>query len=531
MRKKIIAVILIVAMALLSACGTKLYTTGEDSGYTLVDDVNGVSFGIISKVVGSATAVTNISENMVFERNQTYLFKDGDSEYLLFNIGSLVLAAQRGTTFGLSESTDKQDAVLSNNVLGIWFDLPGKSKKLEYTDNTADGVYKFMATVTGEVSVTSELFNDFAGKLVVISDGEEEWSLFVGSAGNNFEELSDDTKDVITYMAASLQKAEKRPEVETAEVAIGGEDSISSEANTDEQEQEVVQESADETTEDVIVVEEVSTEDIADADIIVEESTEDTTVEEIAETESDDSSEEGSTEEATAESSEEEIIIAESSDEASEEASEEKEEVKEAKAEETKEVAETESEEQTNAQAAEESPAEVATRGSNIKLNNQRRVVRDDNTVYKSTIYDMLSVGKWGYAEAYSKAGPKTLEIKVTDLKVGSYAENIIIKACKDGVVPYKYFSAPAGCSWNLVKLTAKEAYTDAYIDVKIVGADGNKLNFRGIKYPERTYNIPISDTEKYVYYAVPNGCQEYVLEVGDGTINNELSSAYYLVR
>ena len=66
------------------------------------------------------------------------------------------------------------------------------------------------------------------------------------------------------------------------------------------------------------------------------------------------------------------------------------------------------------------------------------------------------------------------------------------------------------------------------YINVKLKGLDGENLRFRGIEYSQRCFDIQISQNEFYSYYAIPNGCPEYALEIGEGTINNSLESGYY---
>ena len=69
------------------------------------------------------------------------------------------------------------------------------------------------------------------------------------------------------------------------------------------------------------------------------------------------------------------------------------------------------------------------------------------------------------------------------------------------------------------------------YVNVKLRGMDGENLKFRGIAYSQRTYDISVSDTEFYSFYAVPNGCREYVLEIGEGAGKSEgVVSAYYVV-
>ena len=502
--RKFISVTLIMALitALLTGCGDKLYTDGDANGYTIINDVDGAAFSIVTNIVRNATAVTNISENMNFEIDQTYLYKNGQDQYLLFNISSVVVAVQKGTSFGVSGEADKAESIKSNNLLGIWFNIP--TKKLEYTDNTADNVYKMMATVNAEVSITSEVFNDFAGKLVVISDGTDEWSLFVGTSGTDYEALDNDTKDVISYIAASFQRSDYAPEEYTPAVTVGGAEESSEDISAPEAVEEISVVSEPEDKGEEVTEESVEESSAASEDTSKEYQVEEIEIELI---------EESTEDEPQKEEAELEVV-----EEVIEEVTE---------PEETKLGAETEDSDRLSAMQ------EAIKRGDSIELNNQKAFPKDDDTVYKSTIYDMLRLRNWGYADILTgKNNVHAVSAKISDLITGANAADIIKNASISGDIPYEYFDAPAGCTWHMVRviLTSENAEYLQALDVKIVGADGNKLNFRGIKYPSRTYNIELSNTEKYVYYAVPNGCSEYVLEIGDGTVDNALNSAYFLI-
>ena len=87
--KRILSLILLASM-LLTACGKdgKMYGSGKE-GYTRLDDVDGISFELVSSVARNATAITNISEDMEFEADQTYLYKDGENAYFIFNMRRL----------------------------------------------------------------------------------------------------------------------------------------------------------------------------------------------------------------------------------------------------------------------------------------------------------------------------------------------------------------------------------------------------------------------------------------------------------
>ena len=481
---------------MLTACGTKLYTDGNAQGYTSINDIDGILFSMYSKTVGSATAVTNISEKMNFEKDQTYLYKNGESEYLLFNISSVVLAVEKGTDFNMANAKDKKAAVTSHDLLGIWFDIP--KKKLSYTDNTADGVYKFMATVNGEVSVTSEIYNDFAGKLVVLSDGTNEWSLFIGSVGTDYDSLSDDVKDTINYIAASLKIADKEETQDIAAVSLGG---------------QIAEDENEEKDSSMLASSEVSIEE--SGEVSVNASTEDTSedaIEESSEASIEEISDDSSNEDSTSEDEVEIIEVDSSSVDISDDKPDEK---------------EDDADTQEESADATEADEHETKRGEIITLNNQKEEEKADNKIYNSSVYDMLKPGNWGYADVQTGKVKETVAVRVSSLCTAQEAVNLIKKACTEKVVPYSYFEAPVGCSWHLVKV--EDQGKNGYLNVKVVGADGNKLTFRGIKYPMRTYMLVFKD-EVYAYYAVPNGCSEYVLEVGDGTISNELVSAYYLI-
>ena len=468
MQKKIIF-LLTAVMIMLTACGTKLYTDGNAQGYTSINDIDGILFSMYSKTVGSATAVTNISEKMNFEKDQTYLYKNGESEYFLFNISSVVLAVEKGTDFNMANAKDKKEAVTSHDLLGIWFDIP--KKKLSYTDNTADGVYKFMATVNGEVSVTSEIYNDFAGKLVVLSDGTDEWSLFIGSVGTDYDSLSDDVKDTINYIAASLNIVDKEETQDIAAVSLGGQ---TEESNSEEKDSSILASSEVSIEESDEVSVNASTEYTSEE--AIEESSNNASMEEIS---ADSSSTADDTNEDSTSEGEVEIIEVDSS---SIDISNDK---------------PDDIDTQEESAGITEANEQEAKRGEIITLNNQKEEEKADNKIYNSSVYDMLKPGNWGYADVQTGKIKETVAVKVSSLCTAQEAVNLIKKACTEKVVPYSYFEAPVGCTWHLVKV--EDQGKNGYLNVKVVGADGNKLTFRGIKYPMRTYMLDFKD-EVYAY-------------------------------
>ena len=160
-------------------------------GFTEINSVQGVSFFVNSKFTDKATAVTQVSDNVSFQKNQYYSYKNGNDKYLLFNMEQLVVVAQKGTDFWIGESNEKEQALLDASMLNIWFQKG--SKKFE--SETENGVTK--TTAIAGVAINSTTYGDFCGKLANINRDGEEWSLFVGVPGERYDKLSDSSREGI----------------------------------------------------------------------------------------------------------------------------------------------------------------------------------------------------------------------------------------------------------------------------------------------------------------------------------------------
>lgn len=470
--QRYIVSIFVMLLVVLTACGKKneIYDSGED-GYTEIISVEGISFDVVSDAARNATAITNISEEMEFESDQTYVFKDGEGEYFLFCMDSIVCVAQKGTSFRLKEAENKLDAIQSGNILGIYFTSP--RKKLDFVEDEKDGVYKLVATVTAQVALTSELYNDFAGRLAYLDDGEEEWTLFVGRIGTDFVQFSNSTQEVITYMTASmrLHEAPVREDIPEPAVVLGGENETSTN----------------------VAIQTVSDNTVSANEIQTPVEKDRTEEEPLVETEMPEEIELVMEEAPLPDNSAEKELTA------------------------------------TNARSGH----------GTVTLDNQRNTRKDDDTVYYSDVYDMLDVGQRSYASVLlpDASGYQTVEIKADKICKGAEAVRIIKDAYQKQQMIGYFFEPPEGCTFHVIHYSVvfpEEKKTDGYINVKLRGMDGENLRFRGICYTSRTYDIKLSDTEYYAFYVVPNGCKEYAIEIGEGTVGKGqegVVSAYYRVR
>ena len=160
-------------------------------GFSEITSVPGVSFYINSAFVDKATAITQISDSIGFQKNQYYSYKNGTDKYILFNMDQLIVAAQKGTDFWLEYSSDKEYSLLNTSLMNIWFTKGSKKFSCE-TDNGMT-----VTKVCAGVSINSTTYGDFVGELGNISMDGEEWSIFVGVPGIRYDKLSKDAQDGI----------------------------------------------------------------------------------------------------------------------------------------------------------------------------------------------------------------------------------------------------------------------------------------------------------------------------------------------
>ncbi len=468
------AVITSLILALMGCGNTSLYTE-VDSTYKTITDIPGISFAIPSSV-STATAINRITSDMEFDSSTTYSYKDGASTFIVFNMENIVILVEKGTDFGfdlISEDGDKSEGLNNSPVINTWLSYSGKS--FSYEEGLSDGVYKLIADVKAEVSITTRVFGDFTGKLAVVTDGTTEYALFIGAPDDVYEQLSGDGINIIDTVAKSLKMTyvEEREESD-----------------------ETVSESSTESTSEVI-------------------SETDTELEDSSETEDTESTVEVSVEEQNNDGSEEstiEVSVSESIEETEE---------TEEKAEET---------------------VESADDGS-LNLDNQNNTAVEADGSYYSNVYSALRVGDSGkFITSNDSADYQQAVITITKHYGQDEAATLIKKYCTQGKTGYEYVEAPEGTHWEAVEYSLDKTGVEGeiYANIKFTGLDGEKLYFKGIGYSTRTYDITANvnvnenvETGYICYYAVPNGCDEYMLVVGDSTENKGFSvyDAYYAIE
>lgn len=475
---------------MLSGCGSKKNAAYDDAGadYATISSVDGIIFNVPQAFTSKATAVTRIANDQEFTNDGIYSYTNGNDEYMFFCMDELIILANKGTSFNFSETADKESALSTSSVIDSMCSKLGK--KLNYTESDADGVYKLVADVSENVAITTELYGDYIGKLAVIEDGTDEWSVLAGVKGSSLSDIPKEQLKVIDTVVGSMK-------------ATHGNYAIQD--NTPDYDV-VIDEAKGDVTENVSV-------EIPEKEDGGEEAVNETS-EEITEELKED------TEPVT---EEDEVIFEEAKEEAKPEEPKEEPEVQEPKEEEP--VTEEPKEEDT---------------GEKVRSNQRKRDLSEAK-VYDSDVYSLLNIGNYGLMVSADTDGE--IQYPVVHLKnvyTGQDAVDMVKKQASS-TTRYDYFEAPLGYSWQVAEYDVIYTGEKHEVDVRMLGVDGNTLKYRGVPAPQRTYYMDYDITEVEetgtlqnikVFYAVPNGCKEYVLKFGDGKVGTETEhySAYYHV-
>lgn len=200
----------VLVLSLISILQNKDDSRKIPDGYSEITSVKGISFYINSSFCERATAVSRLSDDMNFQSNLYYCYKDGENNYLLFNKENLVVAAKKGTDFNLNTADNPEEKLKNASFLNIWFEKDGKKMDMEQSNE------KTTTTVKASVSINATTYGDFCGKLVNVETDTDEFSLFVGVPGTKYDKLSSESRNGIEAIIDSIslkeETAEERPE-------------------------------------------------------------------------------------------------------------------------------------------------------------------------------------------------------------------------------------------------------------------------------------------------------------------------------
>ncbi len=534
MRKKLMFFMLAVVMSagmFLAGCA-KSTNSGDiiiqkPEGYKDITDVSEIAFSVPSYFSSQATAITKVDQDSELDTKTLYMYSDGGSNFLLFCMDQVMIAVQRDTGFNFQNTENKDEALSNSGILNIWMKREGK-KAFDYQDMTKGSSYKLIGTVTAEAVITTDLFGDYVGKMAVISNGENEWGMFVGVPGSKYDELDKNKKEIITNVVKSLRPGSGEAVEETEYAVQIGNNKEGVETSASEEVDVAEADATKEETSEVEVVDASKENESSEEQAVPDEEVTDMPVEE-------------SETPAEVETEEPEPEV--------EEPKEELEPIEEAAEEPAKETADKNKEQDPSLEEEDESASEVIIqeeekeepeektdtkpRQNIIVLDNQKKQKSDANNAYYSDVYSMINIGDTGKLDVKTGNG-SLMECKLTLDEV--YIGKTAIKKLNEKLGRSMMLELPSGCSWNVVKCSVSYDNVNGTPTVqgKFKGLDGNNIRHLGVEYGDRVYAAFDKATMSgiyYYYYAVPIGCKDYCLVFGDGNEINGGHSAYFHVK
>lgn len=163
-----------------------------------------------------------------------------------------------------------------------------------------------------------------------------------------------------------------------------------------------------------------------------------------------------------------------------------------------------------------------------------------EEAAYTSSIYAMLPMDGIGYMEIICDENGQVepCYVRLREIYDATATQDIVAEYCASGRSYYNNFSAPDGCHLEAVRLDVKyTSDTPSVVDVRLKGADGENLKYRGLEYSQRTYEIEDNASandgwfvDNIYFFIVPDGCEEYAINIGG--YGKELDkSAWYWVE
>lgn len=418
--QNLVMIILVVVVAFLFISdklggkgGNKNVYEDHKNGYVVCDYVDGVEFDIPERFLNISRAVNYLTESDDTYLSDVWLYKTENSLYEMFSHDEIFIIVKKGTNFSGYKSL--YEAFNSSPLDVGWLKLDDKKLDKEEMRN---GIYKRIANAGADISLNPQFYGFYSGRFATISNGAEEWSMFVGYYGDSYAEHTSSEKDIISHMIASF-RCTKAPEKANEETDLSEDVNPSEEAL---QGDEVPQHDEPEDVHNIDDEDDAKTEPIS---------------EEIPDT-----------------------------------------------------------------------PADVTPPSI---TENEQPVMVDTK---ESSIESPLTEGESG--EIFLYKGEAQVPTYITLNKVYKDADVMLKEKLND-----HYISPERGTHWEMAEFSL--GVGSSPVKANIVGMDGNTLKYNGVKFDIMTFDyyaeqklIDKNFAKCYIYYAVPNGCESYLLKFGD---------------
>ena len=513
----------------LTGCGS-VYESHNNS-YMQIDDVPGVTFDMPRGLSENATAITEISNDENYD-SSTYVYKDGKTKYILFNIRSVVIIASNDTSFDFGRG-DMEKTLKNSDLDGIWFKADEGGLKGQRETRAESS--KVMCNVNADVSITTSLYGTFSGVFANVKHGKYECSIFAGMAADKYKDITSSNRKVLEHIVRTLDY-----DPDTADLkGIASGDASKRNDSLPENTQQNEKAGSDAKVE--ASIEKVNDKGKQDVQASIEKVGSD---DGDGDDKEDSSSIVSDLNNGNENSGDQDRFGIQSKKDKKKNDGKDKEKSSSSKA------GSKSSKKNLYSGEEDEGISSDFNKGAEtllIKTKNTASGLSNDDIVKEekkrrasetkdSDIYNMLKIGdtgKYKHLDDYGKEVKDTVRLDTV------YTDNYAAKLMKVLVPDSEYREPPAGESWHIARFYVSCDPTKLYTDVRVRGLDGGKLNYRGISYSSRTYDIldnviryGSGYSDLYVYYLIPNGCKSYMLEFGDrdSTKKDGYGTACYLV-
>lgn len=487
-KSKSVGVLLIIAMSLtmifriVGKGGSQSVSEGHKNGYVLVDSIAGITFEVPADYVNKAQTASSLSMGDTAYLKDVWLIKDGTT-YRLFEYDNFVIIAEKGTKFHQKSDTNTAAEMWIENASAVncWFTPDEKHFVKSDVTNGAD---KTVVQAVSDVSINPQFYGHYAGRIAIIYDGQEEWTLFCGFKGETYKDLEKKAKDVLCHVVASAE--------------FTGYDANRTVAEITPEEAAPTDEPQDTTSEDlppVIITPDPSPTPTA------------TPVPTLSPTPT-------ATPVPTTTAAPTE----------------------EPKATDTPSPTPTVTPVPTATPTPTATPVPTSTPvpTATTAPTATPTPVKDTSLIDKaknSSAASPLKVGGVSTLTVSNASGTVETYIRLDKIYERNEAKELVEKFMKDSGEEYP--EPPTAQRWQVAEFTCGVKPSEAYVSSKLKDTDGGTLTYNGVKNEDKTYDafgyIKQTDdgyTKFYIYYPIPNGKTSYMLVFGEGT-----NKAYFLIK
>ena len=199
-------------------------------------------------------------------------------------------------------------------------------------------------------------------------------------------------------------------------------------------------------------------------------------------------------------------------------------------------------EESTEPASEEEAASESEESEASLSADNIVQTEKEEeNKAYSSNMYSMLKQGSVGYMDILNEdtGNMEGAYIRINEVYNQEMTQELLADyEERTGDSGYRLLEIPQNCHLEAVSYDVRyTSDTHSYIDIKLVGVDGDIFRYRGMPYSSKTYDLSGEKIKEndwvtggVVMYVVPDGCMEYAFNCSGVVNNKDVRAAWFYI-